>query len=459
MANIQEKYDLTQGVIWKKLLRFFLPIVVGTLFQQLYNTVDAIVVGRFVGVRALAAVGGSAAVILNLLIGFFIGLSVGATVIISQYFGAGDGKNIFRAVHTSIAFCVVTGAVLTVVGVLITPWSLRAVHNPGNIMLLSETYLRIFFYGTIPVMLFNMGSGILRAVGDSQRPLYYLIFCCGMNIALDLLFVAAFKMGVAGAAWATVISQLFSAVLILARLCRTDELYKLTLRKVRFYPGTLKNMLRIGIPTGVESVMYSVSNLIVQAGVNRFGTTVVAASNASSKVDGIYWAIMQAFGVAITAFVGQNFGAGKYDRMKQSVHVAMKISMGITIALSASILLFGKYCLMLFTDNPQVIHCGIQIFSYFAPFYFIWTFIEILSNTFRGAGDATIPMLISIVGICGVRICWIQMVVPHWNTLKCLFMCYSLSWLVTAIAFIAYYRSSHWLQKCIHKMETVDEPL
>jgi putative MATE family efflux protein len=328
MANIQEKYDLTQGVIWKKLLRFFLPIVIGTLFQQLYNTVDAIVVGRFVGVKALAAVGGSAAVILNLLIGFFIGLSVGATVIIAQYFGANDSKNIFKAVHTSIAFCLVTGAVLTVVGVLITPWSLRVVHNPAEIMGLSETYLRIFFYGTIPVMIFNMGSGILRAVGDSQRPLYYLMFCCGMNIGLDLLFVAVFKMGVAGAAWATVISQLFSAVLILLRLCRTQELYKLTLRKIRFYPGMLKNMLRIGIPTGIESVTYSVSNLIIQAGINHFGTTVVAASNASSKVDGIYWAIMQAFGVAITAFVGQNFGAGKYDRMKQSVRVTMKIAHG-----------------------------------------------------------------------------------------------------------------------------------
>ena len=455
MVGIQEKCDLTQGVIWKKLLRFFLPIVIGTLFQQLYTTVDAIVVGRFIGVKALAAVGGSASVILNLLVGFFIGLSVGATVMIAQYFGVDDHKNIFKAVHTSIAFCILAGAGLTVVGVLITPWALRAVHNPAAVMSLSIIYLRTFFYATVPMMVFNVGSGILRAVGDSRRPLYYLAFCCLMNIGLELVFVAVLKMGVAGAAWATVISQTVSAVLILVRLCRTQDDYKLTLRKIRLYPDSLKNILRIGIPTGVESVMYSVSNLIVQAGVNRFGTTVLAAYNASSKVDSLYWAIIQAFGVAITAFVGQNFGAGKYDRMRRSVRVAMKIAMGVTVTLSLIILLFGKYCLMLFTDDPGVIRYGVQIFSYFTPFYFIWTFIEILSNTFRGAGDAVLPMLISMVGICGVRILWVELVAPHIGTLRGLCMCYALSWLVTAVAFIVYYRRSHWLQKCIDRLETV----
>jgi putative MATE family efflux protein len=220
MELTENKYDLTQGVIWKKLLSFFFPIAVGMLFEQLYNAVDAVVVGQFVGTDALAAVGGSPAVILNLVIGFFAGLSSGATVVISQYYGAGDSDGISKSVHTAVAFCLAAGAALTVFGILITPWSLRIVHNPEDIMAYSVQYLKIYYVGTIPLLLFNIGSGILRAVGDSKRPLYYLIFCCILNIFLDLLFVIVFKMAVAGVAWATVIALTVSAVLIVLKLCR-----------------------------------------------------------------------------------------------------------------------------------------------------------------------------------------------------------------------------------------------
>jgi putative MATE family efflux protein len=449
MELTENKYDLTKGVIWKKLLQFFYPIAVGMLFQQLYNAVDAIVVGQFVGTKALAAVGGSPAVILNLTIGFFIGLSSGATVIISQYFGAGDRENVSRAVHTSIAFSIAGGAVLTVAGFLIAPWALRVVHTPEDTMVYSLQYLRIFFAGTIALLVFDMGSGILRAVGDSKTPLYYLVFCCIANIVLDLLFVAVFKWEVAGAAWATVIALVLSGALITAKLCRTGEAYRLVIKELRIYPAQLRHMLHIGVPAGVESAMYSLSNIIIQAAVNDLGTSVVAAWTLTSKLDGVYWAVCNSFGVAIMAFVGQNFGAGKYDRMKQSVRVCLGVATGFTVVMIAVLLLFGRYCFHIFTTDAKVINYAVQMMSYFVPYYIVWTFIEVLSNSLRGAGDAVRPMIITIVGICGLRVVWIYLVLPAWHTIQGICMCYPFTWVVTALVFIIYYRRSGWLERCI----------
>ena len=449
METAALKNDLTEGVIWKKLLRFFFPILLGTLFQQLYNTVDAIIVGKFVGTMALAAVGGSAALILNLVVGFFIGLSSGATVIIAQYFGAHDEQRLSEAVHTAIAFCVAAGAALTVLGIAIAPWALELVHNPADIMDYSISYLRIYFAGTIPLMLFNIGSGILRAVGDSKHPLYYLVVCCVINIALDLLFVLVFDWGVVGVGWATVIALSVSALLILINLCRATEAYRLRLRDVRIHLPALRCILYIGIPAGVQSAMYSLSNLIIQTAVNNLGSTVVAAWTATGKLDGVFWSVSNSFGAAILAFTGQCFGAGKYDRMKRSVRTCMAMALGTAFFISALLLLFGKYCFHIFVDDPAVIRYAVEMLSYWAPYYFIWTFIEILSNTLRGAGDTVRPMVLTMVGVCGLRALWALVVVPLWPTVKGVCMCYPVTWGATALAFVVYYYRSHWLDRCI----------
>ncbi|MBQ9933340.1 MAG: MATE family efflux transporter [Ruminiclostridium sp.] len=436
--------DLTQGVIWKQLLLFLLPIAAGTLFQQFYNTADAIIVGQFVGSDALAAVGGSAAMILQLVVGLFTGLASGATVVISHGFGAGDREKLTRAVHTAIAFSLIAGAVITVLGVWLAPDALRWTRNPAEIMDSATVYLRLYFLGTIPMLLFNMGSGILRAVGDSKRPLYYLIVCCLLNVVLDILFVAVLHLGVAGAAIATVLANLVSALLILLQLVRAKGDYRLVPRQVRVHGPTLRHVLYIGIPAAIEASMYSVSNLLIQVPINDLGTDVVAAWSAAGKYDGIYWSLMVAFATAIMAFVGQNYGAGKYDRMRAGVAVCLKIALALTVVLGAILLIFSPYAFRIFTDDQVVIGHAIHIMYYFVPFYFLWPFIEVLANALRGAGDAVIPMVISVGGICGVRILWIFLVVPHWHTLLSISICYPLSWLVTAAILIVYYKKADW---------------
>ena len=259
---------ITEGVIWKQLLIFFFPILFGNFFQQLYNTVDAIVVGNFVGTEALAAVGGATSTIINLLIGFFVGLSSGATVIISQFYGARDGQNVSKAVHTAIAMSLIIGLIFMVVGLIFSPMALKAMDTPEDVLPLANTYIRVYFGGVLFTVIYNVGSAILRAIGDSRRPLYFLIVCCLVNVVLDLLFVAGFHMGVFGAAIATMISQAISAVLIIVTLMRTPDCYRLYLRQIRIDMGLLRGIFRIGLPAGLQSTMYNVANIIIQASIN-----------------------------------------------------------------------------------------------------------------------------------------------------------------------------------------------
>ena len=440
--------DLTQGSILKSLLRFFFPILFGMLFQQLYNTVDAVVVGRVVGPEALAAVGGSPAVIINLVIGIFTGMASGATVIISQYFGSRDDERLSRAVHTILLFCLIAGAALTLLGRLSALWSLRAVKTPEDILALSCDYLRIYYLGAIPLLLFNVASGILRAVGDSRRPLYYLGVCCGMNIALDLLFVAALRWDVNGVAWATVISQLTGAVLILVRLARSEGPERMELRMLRIDAPSLKRILYIGVPAAIQGAMYSISNILIQAAINDFGTVVVAAWTAISKFDGVYWVTSNSFGAAICTFVGQNFGAGKYDRMREGVRKWLLTTLGTSVLLSTLLIGLSRWGLRLFTTDTTVIAEATRMMWYFVPYYALWSFIEIISNTLRGAGDAIAPTLISLIGVCLLRILWIAFVVPRWHTVMCISVSYPVTWFITALAFVIYYYKSNWLARC-----------
>ena len=297
---IGKENKIVTGVIWQQLLLFFFPILFGTFFQQLYNAADAVIVGRFVGKEALSAVGGGTGTLIQLLVGFFVGLSSGATVIISQYYGAKRAEMVGYAVHTSIAFSLVAGVGMLIVGVTAAPWALRAMSTPEDILGPSTTYIRIYFLGVIGNLIYNMGAGILRAVGDSKRPLYFLIASCLTNIVLDIAFVIGLHRGVAGAALATILSQALSAVLVLWVLMRTKDMHRLELRKIRFDGRMFHRIIRIGLPAGLQSVMYTSSNILIQSSVNELGTDTVAAWTAYSKIDSLFWMIVNAFGISIT---------------------------------------------------------------------------------------------------------------------------------------------------------------
>lgn len=323
LSRSPAKNQITEGVIWKQLLFFFFPILLGTLFQQLYNTADTIVVGRFVGTDALASVGGSTGQIVNLVVNFFVGLSSGATVIIARFYGAGNRWKLNNALHTAIALSI-TGCIITaILGILLTPSILEMMQTPADVIGGSIAYLRIYFAGIIFVFVYNIGSGILRAVGDSKRPLYFLMVCCFLNIGLDILFVVLLHLGIKGAAYATVISQAVSALLVLLSLGRSTDIYRLRPRKIRFHRSLLISIITIGLPAGIQSVMYSISNIIIQTSLNSLGTETVAAHTAFTKIDAIYWMISGAFSVSIITFIGQNFGARKFDRMKKSIKVCL----------------------------------------------------------------------------------------------------------------------------------------
>ena len=318
---MDEKNQITEGVIWKQLLIFFFPIVIGTFFQQIYNTADSIVVGRFVGKEALAAVGGSVNQIVNLVVEVFVGLTSGASVIVAQFYGAKDKKNLNKTLHTSYAFGIVTGFVVAVVGLLVTNTVLELMKTPQELMADSRLYLHIYFCGMIFNIIYNMGASILRAVGDSRRPLYVLMVTCGLNIVLDILLVVIFRLGVMGVAIATVSCQGISSILVTAMLMKEHPLFQLKLREIRFYRVSLNSVLRIGIPAALEATMYTIANLIIQVFVNELGTDTVAAWGTFAKIDAVYWMVVNAFGISITTFVGQNYGAGKVKRMRKSVSI------------------------------------------------------------------------------------------------------------------------------------------
>lgn len=447
---------ITEGIIWKQLLFFFFPILVGTFFQQLYNTIDAIIVGQYVGKEALAAVGSTGSLI-NLLVGFFVGLSSGATVIIAQFFGARDDESVSKAVHTSIALSIVGGAIIMVIGIIFAPSCLKAMGVPSDIMHYAVDYTRIYFIGMIASLIYNMGSGILRAIGDSKRPLYFLIISCFVNIILDALFVIVFKMNVVGVGIATVISQIVSAILTMMVLMRTSQSYKLYLRKIRFYREILNRIITIGLPAGLQSVMYSVSNIIIQSNINAFGTDTIAAWAAYGKIDSLFWMAMGAFGVSITTFVGQNFGAKKFDRVKKSVVVCLKMAMGVSIALSVILFFFGGTFSQLFTNDAAVINKSSEIIRFLTPFYFTYVCVEILSGAIRGTGESLKPMILTCLGICALRVVWILVIVPLYPSFTMVTVSYPVTWAATSILFIIYYVRGSWLKKHIEKEKEATE--
>ena len=439
--------DLTTGVVWKRLLVFFIPIAAGTCIQQLYNAVDGMIVGKFVGTVALAAVGGSSAQIINLLIGFFVAITSGASVVIAQIYGAGRTKDVQSAAGNAIAVFAMLGVALMSVGLIASPAMLALLKTPAETISQAALYLRIYFLGVPFILILNMESNMLRAVGDSVSPFLYMVAGCVTNIVLDVVFVVVFHWGIAGVAIATVAAQMINMALLTHKLLTTQEGYALSLRELKLNGIYLSNMLKMGIPSGLQSSMYAVSNMIIQVAVNTLGTVVVASWAMTSKTDGIYWAISNALGAAITSFVGQNLGAGRTDRAKDCVKQGMTLAMIITLTLSGLIMLCAKPLLGILTDDPAVIATTYEMMSYFVPFYFTWTAIEVLSAVLRGAGDAINPVIIIGLGICLFRILWIFTVFAAVGTLPSLCWCYVASWSVTSVALIIYYKHGGWIRR------------
>ena len=430
--------DLTEGVIWKKLVAFFLPIAAGTLFQQFYNAIDAAVVSKYVGTEALAAVGGTPAVLSALLIGFFTALSAGASVVIAQHFGAKNMRRVTQEVYTSITFCTIVGLLLGAIVVALTPQLLAVMKTPADTIELAAVYTRIYFGGTVFMLVFNMAAGILRAVGDSRRPFIFLVISCILNIVLDLVFVIAFKWGVAGVALATVIAQAVSMICAIVCLCVSKE-QAIRIKKFKIRWDILGSMMRIGVPAGLQSAMYGFSNVILQIGVNTLGTVVVASWSMNGKIDGVYWATASAFGSAVTTFVGQNYGAGRVDRIRQTTRTSMKLFSVITIVFSSVILLVSKPLLAVLSEDPAVIQTTWNLTTYFVPYYLFWTVIEVVSGVLRGVGDAVKPMIIIAICVCALRMVWVVTAFNVWHTLPVLSACYPISWVVADIALLIYY--------------------
>lgn len=431
--------QITEGFIWKQLLFFFFPILLGTFFQQFYNTIDMVIVGRFVGKEALASVGGSAGQITNLVIGFFTGLSTGAGVIVSQYYGARDTKTLNDSLHTAYAFSIAGGVFFMILGILCSPVLLRWMNTSPELIASSEVYLRIYFAGIVFIFIYNIGSGILRATGDSRRPLYYLIICCFLNIILDLVMVMGFHLGIAGAAAATVLAQAVSAVLVTSALMRSSDIYQLQLKKIRIHRRVLKSQLYLGLPGGFQSVMYSLSNIIIQAAINVFGTDTTAAWAAYGKLDAVFWMINSAFGMSITTFVGQNYGAGRRDRIRKSTRICLVMDLCSSVFMCTFLILFRVPLFRIFTDDPNVVQIGAYMLKLITPTYVIFVFIEILSGSLRGISDVMIPTFLTLFGTCLLRVAWMFIAVPKNPCIEMIIAAYPLTWTVTAMMFIIYY--------------------
>ena len=434
---------ITEGVIWKQLLLYFAPLLIASCLQLLYNTADTIIAGRFIGKIALTAVGGSAGQIYAMVTEFMIGVSGGAGVILSQAYGARDEKRLDDSLHNAVTLAIILGVLITAGGLAASGPALRLAGVPASTMGDSLTYLRIVFAGLVPNILYNMGAAVLRAVGDSKRPLHFLLICSGLNIVLDLLFVAVLRMGIAGAALATVLSQTVSAALILYTLVRGTgraKMPELDLKRLRLQRSIAAKMLRIGIPLGFETLMYTFSCVVLTSAVNTFGTDTVAAYAGFVRIESFYWILEAAFAVSITTFVGQNYGAGRMDRVHR---VARQGAVLMYLFMGGAIVLMYAGCpvwLGLFTTDAAVLKIGVDMMRYLLPFYILYIPSGVFFSTLRGMGDSLRPTIITFAGVCLLRIAWVAWVFPRFPTIRALLFCFPVSWSITSVTYLVYYR-------------------
>lgn len=444
---------MTEGSIWKKILFFSIPLILGNLFQQLYNTVDSIIVGNYIGSEALAAVGSSGSLI-NLLIGFCIGASAGAGVVIAQFYGAQDREGVRKAVHTTIAIAIAAGAVLTVVGIVATPILLKAMGTPQEVFDQASIYLKVYFGGILFSIVYNMSAGILNAVGNSKRSLVYLMIAATSNIFLDLLFVVVLKMGIVGVAIATDISQLLSCIFIILFLVRSEDVYRVKLKDIRCYDNLLGKILKIGLPTGVQNIVISLSNVIVQSSVNSFGAVAMAGFAAYIKVDGFNILPVLSFSMAATTFVGQNVGAGRLDRVKKGMYVSVAMGIIYTVCTGILLLTFAPQVIGVFTQNGKVVEYGVYIMKFFCPFYWMLGILHILAGTIRGTGKTMQAMVVFLFSLCIFRVLWIWGAMSVSHKIGGVMLGYPLSWLVGLVMILIYVWKGNWMPYGMKKDST-----
>lgn len=439
----RENVNLTEGVIWKSLLTFTLPLLLSALLQQLYNTVDLLIVGRFAGKIDMAAIGASGAITV-LVVALFMGLSTGASVLVAQHYGAKDRAALSKVVHTNFAIALYGGLVLTIFTVIFTPQFLAWIDTPPEVMGPAVRYMRILFAGLIPVMVYNMGSAVLRSVGDSVRPFNFLAIAAGLNIVLDLIFVGAFKMGAVGAGIATVLAQSVSGILVLLSLLKTTDIYRLRMKRIRFHKETLNHIVAIGLPAAVSGGLISLSNVIIQAQINVFGARAIAGVAAASRVDGFVFTSLEAFALAITTFVGQNIGAKKWERLKSGIITALVMTLLFVASVSAILVIFRTPLMKIFTSEKDVIFYGTKMIVILAPFYVIFSVTEVLSGAIRGSGTAVPIMIITLIGMFIIRLGWIFTAMPMYKTIDIICWSYPISWVFTCILTLIYYFKGKW---------------
>lgn len=436
---------MTEGSIVKNLLLFALPLILGNLLQQMYNAVDSIIVGNYVGSNALAAVGAGASLI-YLLIAFSLGASVGAGVIVSQYLGAKEKEGVHKAVHTAMTISIILGLILTAGGILFSRKLLVMMNTPAEILDDAACYLRIYSCGLIFNVVYNMAAGILNAAGNSRRSLMYLAAAAVVNIFMDLLLIAGLKIGVAGAAIATNFSQAISCILALWFLFRVPADYRISLKSLRIHKAMALRIIQIGLPTGIQNMVISFSNILIQASINQYGATAVAGFSAYLKIDGFNILPVLSFSMAITTFIGQNYGAGKYDRMKKGMWVTLLMGIVYTVLTGILLLTFSGQIMRLFSEDVGVIAYGQTAMRYFCPFYWILAILHSLAGTVRGTGKSIPPMVVLLVSLCLFRIVWIQLVLPYYMSIEGIFILYPVSWLVGAVLMIFYTWKGKWIE-------------
>jgi len=435
---------MTQGNVWKLLVTFSIPLIIGNLLQQMYNTADSIIVGNFVGSNGLAAVGSGTALI-NLIIAFAQGASVGAGVVVSQYIGADKKDKIKISVHTSICISIILGLILSLLGIFASPSLLIMMKTPKVVLKSSILYLQIYCGGLIFNVIYNMATGILNAAGNSKKPLVYLAIASFTNIILDLLFIKIFKLGVMGAAIATDISQAISCILAIGYLLKVKSDYKLYIKDLKINKETAVKIIKIGLPTAIQNMVISFSNVLVQSSVNAYGATAMAGYAAYLKIDGFNILPVLSISMAVTTFTGQNVGANRLDRVKKGMYSSLIMVLVYTAFIGAVLLIFSHQVLGLFTHSAHVITYGQLVMKYFCPYYFLLGILNVLAGTVRGAGKGIPPMIILLFSMCIFRILWIKIALPFYSSIDGVFILYPISWLVGAILMIFYTKFGKWL--------------
>ena len=433
--------DMTEGSIIRHLITFAFPLLIGNIFQQLYNTVDTWVVGNYVSNEAFSAVG-TVGPIINMLIGFFLGLSSGAGVVISQYYGAKKYDKVQDTVHTAILMTIILAVIFTFLGIAMAPFMIRFMKTPESVIPESTAYLTIYFSGVIGLMLYNIGSGILRAVGDSQRPFYFLVVSAVLNTVLDLVFVLAFDMGVEGVALATVLAQCTSAVLVMITLMRSDSCIHLSWKKLKIHWDMMKKIIRVGIPAAIQMAITSFSNVFVQSYINFFGADCMSGWTAYGKIDQLLFLPMQSLALASTTFVGQNLGQNQVERAKKGIAISFGLSVISTIIVMIPVLIFSGSLVAFFNDKPEVIEYGTLFLHWITPFYVLCCVNQVYSGALRGAGNSRAPMVIMLVSFVGFRQLYLFVVANFIsNTVLPIAMGYPAGWLLCSALTYIYYKN------------------